>query len=258
MRTKKELILIAIIIVIATTLSAQTGREIMEKVQDNQNPKSSAMDISMELIDKKGKVSSRRIQTLTKDDKGLKKTITLFLEPANIKNTRFLTVQNKDRGDDQWIYLPSLKKVKRIAAGDREGSFMGSDFSYADMSSHDLDDSDYKVLTKEKINGKECWVVESIPKPESDSLYGKVITWVDMESYVTLKVDFYGKDKNTKIKELTMDNIQKIDGYWSPQITKMTTLKTGHSTLLEYKQIKYDIPLKDGFFSVNFLRTGRP
>ena len=105
-------------------LSAQTGREIMDKVLENQKPDSSAMDMQMNLIDSRGNESFRRIQTLTLDDNGNMKSITLFVEPTNIRNTRFLTIQNEGRDDDQWIYLPSLRKVKRIAAGERDGSFI--------------------------------------------------------------------------------------------------------------------------------------
>ncbi len=179
---KKTVLLLTIAVLLTSGLYAQqTGREIMQKVIDTQKADSSAMDITMTLIEKDGETGTRRLQTLMMDKDGSVMTITLFLEPARVKNTRFLTISNENRDDDQWIYLPALKKVKRIAAGEQEGSFMGSDFSYSDMSggSSVVDDFTHTILRSEKLNGYECYVVESVPGKDSSSSYGKNITWVD-------------------------------------------------------------------------------
>ncbi|MBI9100984.1 MAG: outer membrane lipoprotein-sorting protein [Spirochaetales bacterium] len=239
-------------------LSAQTGREIMEKVMDNQKPASSAMDIRMNLIDSRGNISTRRIQTLTMEENGMVKTITLFLEPATVRNTRFLTVQNDGRDDDQWIYLPSLRKIKRIASGERDGSFMGSDFTYADMGGNDLDHSDFTILRDEIFSGRSCWVIQSVSAQGKESNYGKTISWVDKETYLTLKVEFYDDDGTTQIKELTMEGLRETDGFWSAARTTMKTLSSNHQTILEMRQVKYNIPINPGYFTTNFLQTGRP
>lgn len=256
MRRKLLYSLTGLILIIL--LSSQTGRDVMQKVLENQKPASSAMDIRMNLIDSRGNMSNRRIQTLTLEENGMVKSITLFMEPANVKNTRFLTVQNEDRADDQWIYLPSLRKVKRIAAGERDGSFMGSDFSYSDMSGNDLDDSEYTILREEELSGRDCWVIEAVSKPEKDSSYGKTISWVDKETYLTLMVDFYDDDGTTKIKELTMEGLKETDGIWSAEKTTMKTLASDHQTVLEIGQIKYNMTINPGYFTTNFLQTGRP
>lgn len=245
-------------LVLIFLLSAQTGRDVMQKVLDNQKPDSSAMDIRMNLIDSRGNVSNRRIQTLTLEVDRKVKSITLFMEPANVKNTRFLTIQNDDRDDDQWIYLPSLRKVKRIAAGERDGSFMGSDFSYSDMSGNDLDDSEYTILREEELSGRSCWVIQAVGLPEIESTYGKIISWVDKETYLTLKVDFYDDDGKTKIKELTMEGLKETDGFWFAEKTTMKTIASDHQTVLEIGQVKYNIPINPGYFTTNFLQTGRP
>lgn len=242
-----------------SSISAQTGSEVMQKVIDAQKVNSSAMDIQMILVDKDGDTSSRRIQTLILNDNNLTKTITLFLEPASIRNTRFLTVENEGRADDQWIFLPSLRKVKRIASGEKDGSFMGSDFSYSDMGSsgNSVDDSIQTILREEKYNGRNCYVVESIPKTGTDKNYGRYITWVDKISWLTLKVEFFSKDGRTMIKELNSEDIVKEAGHWIAKKITMETLENGHRTILEIKQVKYDISLNPGYFTTTFLETGR-
>ncbi len=256
---KKIISKVVIFLLITTALSAQTGAEIMQRVNDTREVSSSAMDIQMQLIDKDGQISTRRIQTLILNDNGLTKTITLFMEPASIRNTRFLTIENSTRADDQWIYLPSLRKVKRIAAGEKSGSFMGSDFSYADMgsSSSSVEDSIHSILGEETFNGRNCYVVESVPKSGTDSDYGKYVTWVDKTSWLTLKVEFYSKDGRTRLKELISDNISNENGRWVAKKITMETLENRHRTILEIKQVKYDIPLNPGFFTTTFLETGR-
>ena len=255
----KFFIKIILTIMITTALSAQTGSEIMQKVIDAQKVNSSAMDILMTLVDKDGDTGTRRIQTLILNENDLTKTITLFLEPASVRNTRFLTVENSGRADDQWIFLPSLRKVKRIAAGDKDGSFMGSDFSYSDMGSSgsSVDDSTQTIIREEKYNGRNCYVVESIPKTGTDNNYGKYVTWVDKISWLTLKVEFYSKDGRTQIKELNSENIVKENGHWLAKKIIMETLESGHKTILDIKQVKYDIPLNPGYFTTTFLETGR-
>ena len=256
---KKNLSILILLSVLATALIAQTGTEIMQNVIDAQEVSSSAMDIQMTLIDKEGGTGTRRIQTLILNDNGLTKTITLFLEPASVRNTRFLTVENEGRADDQWIFLPALRKVKRIASGEKDGSFMGSDFSYADMGSSgsSVDDSTHTILKEEDYNSRNCFVVESIPKAGTDNNYGKYVTWVDKISWLTLKVEFYSKDGRTQIKELNSENITNENGHWVAKKITMETLENGHKTVLDIKQVKYDIPLNSGFFTTTFLETGR-
>ena len=255
----KILSILILATVMVTALAAQTGSEIMQNVIDAQKVNSSAMDIQMTLIDEDGSIGTRRIQTLILNENDLTKTITLFLEPASVRNTRFLTVENEERADDHWIFLPALRKVKRIAAGERDGSFMGSDFSYSDMgaSGSTIDDSTQTILKEEDYNGRNCFVVESIPNPGTDNNYGKYISWVDKISWLTLKVEFYSKDGRTQIKELNSENISNENGHWIAKKITMETLGSGHKTILDIKQVKYDIPLNSGFFTTTFLETGR-
>ena len=253
----KILSLCLCLIALSFPLTAETGAEIMQKVVENQKADSSALDISMSLIDSGGRVSERRIQTLAWEDGGRTKTITLFLEPAAVRNTRFLTIENHDRDDDRWIYLPSLRKVKRIAASEKDGSFMGSDFSYADISAQEVDEAVHILLREETLEGRHCYVVESRPTQQAESSYGKTVSWVDGETYLTVKVDLYAADAVSKVKEIVMEGLRQVQNRWIAEKITMKTLASGHSTVLETNQVKYDIPVNPGYFTTGFLQTGR-
>lgn len=257
MKKKQIIVVLIVFFIFLSSVFAETGQEIMQKVIDNQNADSSAMDISMNLIDANGESSSQHIQILTLNDNDITKTITLFLEPAKVRNTRFLTIENENGADNQWIYLPSLRKVKRIASGERDGSFMGSDFYYSDMSIGNIDDAVYSIIEEVVFNQKGCWVIESIPTEDSDSSYGRIVSWVDKSTFLTLKIEYYDKDNITQIKELTIEDVKKVDNHWSPGKTTMLTLDTQHKTVLEINQVKYDIPIDSRYFTTNFLQNGR-
>ena len=257
MKRIKQLFIIIALITLPAMAFANTGTEIMQRVQDVQKADSSAMDIRLGLIESNGEVRERRIQTLTLTENGLTNTITVFLSPASVKNTRFLTRQRNDGTDDQWIYLPALGRVKRIAASEGSGSFMGSDFSYSDMASttYDTDEANHTLIREETINNRNAYVIESIPFTTSD--YGKTVIWVDKETYLPLKVEFYEKDETTLLKRLITDDIAFTEERWITKSITMTTLATNHSTRIEILQAKYNIPMNSGYFTTSFLETGR-
>jgi hypothetical protein len=246
-------------LIVIADLFAETGNEIMEKVLDNQQVESSAMDIEMTLINANGKESKRRIQTLAVDNEEVAGTITVFLAPASVKNTRFLTLENEGRADDQWIYLPSLRKVRRIAATEQDSSFMGSDFSYSDMSfsQNTIEQSTHTLLRDETLSGRTCAVVESVPLPESESSYEKQISWVDRETWLPIRVEFYASGSDTPEKLMEAGDLKRIDGRWITGSVTMKTVESGHRTELVFRQIKYGIPLDPAYFTTAFLETGR-
>lgn len=244
----KRLIAIAFCMLSLCFLAAETPESIMTKVMEVQSSKSSALDLLLTLKDAAGQTRERRIQTLSFSEKGETSTITIFLSPASVKNTRFLTLD-----DEQWIYLPALKRVKRISATEEGGSFMGSDFSYADMDSttYDADQARHTLLSE----SEESYCIESVPF--SSSVYGKTITWVDKTTFLPLLVEFYEKDRTTLIKKLTTEELDIIDNRWITKKLTMTTVSSGHSTSLEILQAKYDLDLDEGYFTTRFLETGR-
>ncbi|WP_320129947.1 outer membrane lipoprotein-sorting protein [uncultured Sphaerochaeta sp.] len=254
---KLVLVLSCLLLVTFPVLAEQTGASIMQKVQEAQASTTSALDIKLTLQEENGSARERRLQTLTSEKDGLTKTLTVFLSPSSVKNTRFLTLENKDGNDDQWIYLPSLGKTKRIAAQEGGGSFMGSDFTYADMASttYTKDQAVHTLLREEDAGTYHCYVVESVPTISSE--YGKTIIWVDQTTFLPIQVEFYKKDETSLLKVLKTEEITKVGNRWMTTTLVMTSLDSQHSTRIEILQAKYDIPLNEGFFTLSFLATGR-
>jgi outer membrane lipoprotein-sorting protein len=241
-----------------------SGAEIMQNMSNAQQAETSAMDIQMTLIDAGGDTSIRRFQTLVDSSGEQTKTITVFLSPESVKNTRFLSISDsgsQDRGkgqEIQWIYLPALRKVKRISAGERDSSFMGSDFTYADMGDVDnVDTSDHTLLGEEQTAKFSCYVVESTPHADNPSAYGKTITWVDKESWLAVRVLFYQTDRKTVQKELNCEALGRSGDEWYTRKVVMENKADGHRTIMEILQVRFGISLNPGYFTTAYLETGK-
>jgi len=238
------------------------ARAIMEKVDARDDGKTIEQDMYMILIDKNGKKRIRDIKSYSKDFGPDEYRILFFKSPADVKNTAFLTYDYDDpnKDDDQWLYLPALKKVKRIPSADKSGSFMGSDFSYFDMTDRDLEDYDFKLLKETKVRGKEAWVIEATPrnsKVVKESGYLKSIGIVRKDNYVVVRS--IGFMKHGKKKYLDIRKLHKQNGIWVPDEMTMTTKKgklTLHKTILKFSHIKVNKPLSDDLFTTRRLEKG--
>lgn len=256
---KKYFIATAFIFTVAMSITAQTtGREIMELIQKQDRGTTTHALVTMDLIDKKGNISTRILELYSKENNEKKlNTMIIFHRPASVKNTRFLSIGHSDKVPEQWIYMPALKRTKRITTSDADQSFLGTDFTYADMGAADIDKAAYSLLREEKLDGIQCWIIETKPVESAGSDYSKKISWISKEMLLPVYVEMFDKDGKL-VKKLTTDNIEKIQGYWTPRVTKMKNVLTGHSTVLTMDKIVYDENLPDGIFTTRFLQTGRP
>jgi hypothetical protein len=239
-----------------------TGRAIMDLVDARDDGDDAVTDMEMVLIDKRGKERVRRIRTYGKDKGEDDQTIMFFLSPADVKNTGFLTFDydDPDRDDDQWLYLPALKKTKRIASGDKSGSFMGSDFTYSDMNSLILERYEFTLMKETDIDGVKVWQVEAIPNEKAidETGYTKSISFVRQDNHVVVRAVSWVK-KGNKLKYFEVHNLEEIDGIWTATKLSMTTKKgksTLHKTVLNMSNIKYGQDLDEGMFSVRRLEKG--
>ena len=255
----KRVVLTVLMCLLSLPVFSITGREIAENVDERDKGESSHSLAQMDLIDKSGEVSSRRIEEFSMDDKNdLGRVIMIFHAPASVKNTRFLVMEKDgDADDDQWIYLPAMQRVRRIAASEGSSSFMGSDFSYDDMSSRDIDDYSYELLGEEAFDGVDCYKVQVTPLDLEDDQYSKLITWVEKATWVNRKVEMYDK-KGELEKVLTVERLEVVQGYQTPIITRMQNVQNGHSTLLSVKKFVYNDSFPESIFSTRFLQTGKP
>ncbi|MDR3123875.1 MAG: outer membrane lipoprotein-sorting protein [Treponema sp.] len=216
----------------------------------------------MTVAAKDGSVSNRVIDQYSKDGpKGENRVVVEFKHssnPASIINTRFLTIENQNGDDEQWIFLPSLGKVRRIAASEGSGSFVGADLSYSDISSANRSPGldTHRIVREEDYRGKPCYVIESVPK-DSSYQYSKMIQWIDKDTAVNYKIDLYDK-RGTHVKTLEILELKDVQGRLSPMVTKMSSLTQGTSTTVTVDRLEYDGNIPESVFTPRYLETGRP
>ena len=263
MKLLKTLTALAVTLALGTSVFAIDGTEIMQKVYDRQKPDFTQASVILNLVDKSGKVTeSRQVGEYGRCKNNLSDIVMIFFSPAAVKDTRFLQKENEgDKDDDKWIYLPSLRSTRRVASSEGDKPFVGTDFTYDDMSSREVSDDTHELLkeSEDKGNFKDLYVVKSTPKDPKSSQYQYRISWVTKDSWIPTYVELYDKKgkllKVNEIKAITPKTGNKT--YNIPSENVMTNVQTGHSTQLIMKNINVDKPLPDGYFTSNFLNTGR-
>jgi len=213
----------------------------------------------MVITAKNGSTTERTIDQYAKDDaKGNARAVIVFQSPATVKGTRFLTMDKASGKSDQWIFLPALGKVRRIASSESGSSFMGTDFSYDDMSlmSRDVDEDTHTTLREETLDGASCYVIQSVPKDPADFQYMKTISWIDKTSRRIYKIELYNK-RGAVEKLMETSAYKDIQGRDTPTQTKVSTIADGTSTTIYADIIKYDNPIPEGVFTTSYLETGR-
>lgn len=256
--TQKTILIAVLSVITAVTASAQSGREIMQKAKDRPNGDNSYSEVSMKLINKNGKIRERKLTSYSIDVGKDKKTIMFFTYPGDVKGTGFLTWDYDAIGkdDDKWLYLPAMKKTRRISGSSaKKDYFMGSDFTYDDMGERNIDEDTHKLLGEETLDGQKCWKIESTPKDKRD-LFSKKIIWIRQDNLVFVKVDYYDHS-GALHRQLTASNINKVDGFWIVQKMEMTNVQTGHKTIIEMLNPKFNTDIKESKFTVKTLEQGR-
>ena len=234
-----------------------TGRDIMLKVDNRSDGDDRKSVMHMTLINKRGRTRERTVLSYQKDYGKDTKTIMYFQKPADVKGTGFLSWEYDDpsKDDDRWLYLPALKKVRRISGSSENDYFMGTDFTYDDMGGRSVDEDIHELLREEEVDSVKCWVVESVPK-DKDYMYSKVIKWIRQDSYIAAKAEYYDK-MGSLMKILTMSNVRKQDGFWTIFKMEMDNKQEKHKTILELEEMNYNTKVKDSMFKVSTLERGR-
>lgn len=232
-----------------------TGREVMDKAKKANQSKTQVTDISMLLVDKKGKEQTRAVK-IWAEQGDLDKSLTRFTAPKSVEGVGFLAVSTGKGQANRWLYLPESKKTRQIAEGDKNGSFMGTDFTYYDLSPHDLDNEAFDPVTSDDLGGVPCYKVPGRSKTPETSLYGNVIKWVRKDNFVPIRVDFY--DKTGKLlKRSAVVKLDNIKGNWTPMKMEMHNVQTEHKTVMTVEKVVYDIPIAPNTFEKSNLERGR-
>lgn len=218
-------------------------------------------DLTAELImvlrNKHGDSSTRylRIKTLEVEGDG-DKSMSIFDQPSDVKGTAFLTFSHALKPDEQWLYLPALKRVKRINSKNKSGPFMGSEFAYEDIASQEVEKYTYKYLGDETINGIDCFMIERYPAYKHSG-YTRQIGWVNKEEYRPEKIVFYDR-KNTLLKTLNYTGYkQYLDKFWRAEKFDMVNHQNGKSTTLSWSNYQFKTGLDDGDFNRNSLKRAK-
>ncbi len=232
----------------------KTGAQVVDEMVSGISQGNLLMQLTMKIVSKSGQTRERALRSRMKEDNGLGKSIITFESPEDVKGTKFLLVENKGRDDDQLLYLPALKKVRRVAGSQRSQSFMGTDFTYSDLETHDATEGEHARLADEKVNGADCYVVETTPKPSVNSEYSKVKYWVRKDNMVVVKADFFDKS-GAQVKALVTDQLDEYKpGKWMPKYLKMSNLQKGTSTEIFITKYQFDAKIADDFFTERFLQ----
>jgi len=222
----------------------------------NRGWKDYTVSLNMTLKTEKGEETKRsmRMKFLEEPGEG-EKQIVVFDRPADVKGTALLSNSYNKKEDEQWLYLPAAKRVKRISSSSRSGSFMGSEFCYEDMGNRSVEKYEYTYLRKEKCGAEECALIERRPR-EEDSVYSKQLVWMDSE-YRIVRVDYFDR-KQALYKRLTLKNFQKhIEKIWRPGTLSMENLQNKRSTEINFENFKFRTGLKKSDFNSDSLTSVR-
>ena len=242
------------------------ARAIMERVDARDDGDNQTADMQMVLIDKRGKERVRKIATFTKDFGKDTHRLMFFQHPADVKDTAFLTYDydDPDKDDDQWLYLPALRKTKRIATSDKSGSFMGSDLNYSDMTSRNLQDYDFRFYEKGKqseVRGKKVWRIWSIPRSKEiidETGYEKSLLFVQPDIDMVVRAIHWVKDGGY-LKYVDLRKLDQIDGIWVATdmlVVKKKGKDTVHKTILTLENTAFNQKLDADLFTIRRMEKG--
>ena len=217
----------------------------------------STAQMVMELKNKQGQSSSRQVRSKILEVTGDgDKSLSIFDTPKDIKGTASLNYSHSLKPDEQWLYLPALKRVKRISSKNKSGPFMGSEFAYEDISSQEIEKYTYKYIKDETLNGINCFVVERYPAYKHSG-YTRQVAWINKQEYRAEKIDFYDR-KNTLLKTLTYTGYQQyLQKFWRADVMHMVNHQTGKSTTLSWSNYQFKTGLTDKDFNRNSLKRAK-
>ncbi len=216
--------------------------------------------IIMELIGKGGGKRTRDMTMLRRNETegGNQKYFIYFHKPGDVRRMTFMVWKYPAKEDDRWIFVPAVDLIRRIAADDKRSSFVGSDFTYEDISGRDVASDTHSLLRSERLEERDCYVIQSVPKEPTE--YTKRISWIDKKTFLPLKEEYYDA-QNEFFRVFTADKIEDIMGAGEekkalPTVTSRTmkNVKTGHRTEVNYKTVSYNLKLKDKDFSERYMR----
>lgn len=252
---KKILMVTATVLFLAGNLMAMSAEEIISASQDvfYAQGDDSKIRVHMRLITRSGKERVREMTMLRKNyEAGMQKYFIYFYTPSDVRDMTFMVNKYPDRDDDRWLFVPAINMVRRIAVEDKASSFVGSDFTYEDISGRAPVDDNHELVREEPLNGRDCYVIKSTPKA-GDMAYSYKLSWIDKENFLPLKEEYF--DRRGELNRIfTADFVTDIDGFPTATRRTMKNVQSGHRTEVTFTKTEYNLGINDSLFSERFLR----
>ncbi len=217
----------------------------------------SRANLKMLLQDRKGNITERvmKMRSLEIPEDG-DKSLIVFDSPRDVRGVATLSHAHKTEADEQWLYLPALKRVKRVASKNRSGPFLGSEFSLEDLSFQEVEKYTYRYLRDEDLDGLDCHVVERIPT-DPYSGYTKQIVWFSKADLLSRQVHHYDR-KSFHLKTQTFEDYQQYaNQFWRPKTISMVNHQNNKATILHFEQMEFGTGLSDRDFTQNSLKRAK-
>lgn len=237
-------------LLLAGSAWASDALHLVQKVHDRPVGRDVTTVSRMELTDKAGTRRTRELVTYRMEaTKGEATSLARFLAPADIAGTGLLSVDKADGSSEQWLYLPAMDRVRRVASDRKGGRFVGSDLYFEDLQTRKPESDTHSIVGKETLDGVACEVVESVPADPGNSVYRRRLLWIDPQLALVMRIDYFEKDDARPSKRWVLLAKQRIQGYWVPTDSKTTDLASGNETRMVAQTIKFDRRLPSKLFS---------
>lgn len=242
----------------AGRVSAQDAAKLLEESEKRHRSASQEYAGELEVVAKDGKVRRKGWKSWRQGYAGDSKLLVRFVDPPEVRGVGFLSLGRPGKNPDQWLYLPSMKRERRIAAQDRDASFVGTDFNYEDMEEFDRTKYDVKLAGEEPVAGEGCWKIEARPRSEAGkSIYERKLLWLRRETLYLAKVESFRKGEAEPAKRLLLEDVAEVDGHRVARRLVMNDVRKGSRTTIVLKKLAFDRPQpSDRFTLQNLVREG--
>ena len=231
---------------------AQDPRQIIEEVQRRNRSQSQRYEGTLTVTSAKSRVAEKRWRFERIGSFGDSKSVLRFIDPSEVKGVALLIHNHKDRSSDQWMWTPELQRDRRIALQDRSTRFFGTDFSFEDLEERDVDQFDFKLLGEEKLEGEDCWKLESRPRQTKTSQYTHSYVWVRKDLFLFMMVEGYKGGE--LMRRIAYRDYQNVKGLWTAKTMEVFDNKRNSRTTMKLEKLDYNLPMKDGDFTLQALR----
>jgi len=254
---KRFIICLSTLLMAGTWLFADQAYDIVKKAHDLEDPKSGTYTCTLTLTDRKGNTRVREAVAYSWKDGEVDKSVMSFRTPKDVAGVSYLSWEYPDNPDgttkdsDSWLYMPAMKKVRRIAGSGKNDDFMGTDFTYEDIGERSLTKDTFAMLGEESVSGKSCWKIEAKAKDKTEKNPRRIL-YVEKENYLVLKKEYFDRQNNLQ-RVMDVQKVEKVDGFWTYEKMFIKNVQSNHSTLFEMKEINFAWKTDTSLFTVNAL-----